>query len=211
MRMVLTLACGGLFLGCLAASAQTASLKPLPPAEAAGLVDRIPRALLPPHTSHLEVQKKQVFSLAAPGQMDLLLVPVKFWHGEPSEMVENMLAERDRCGLFVLPKEGKPSFIWTMDDKTGLAVDFCGGMTAMGMMANEGARPRLVAIYRTFSPPRAEDSAAVVLTWDGAKGTYTVDRSAFEYLNDGSNAGIGTVAGAKAALSHWKTDKPATQ
>jgi hypothetical protein len=193
--------CIGLALICVAAGAQTASLKPMPRQDAAGLVGRLPKALLPSHTSQLRVEQRQVFSLVTPGQPEVLLVPVTFLHNEPSEIMENSLVERDRCGLFVLPKEGQPSFVWTMDDKTGLAVDFCGGMTSIGAMPNEGVRPRLIVLYRTYSPPQFEDTAAFVLVWDGAKGTYVVDKKAFDYLNGGSNAGVNTVAGVKAALA----------
>jgi hypothetical protein len=147
------------------------------------------------------VEQRQVFSLVTPGQPDVLLVPVKFLHNEPSEIMENSLVERDRCGLFVLPKEGRPSFVWTMDDKTGLAVDFCGGMTAIGTMPDESVRPRLIVLYHTYSPPQFEDTAAFVLVWDGVKGTYAVDKKTFDYLNGGSNPGVNTVAGVKAALA----------
>ena len=202
MRMGLRLVCGSLVLGCAVANAQTASLKPVPPDEAVRLINRIPKTLLPPHTSHIEVQQKQAFSLVAPGQPDLLLVPVKFWHGEPSEIDANhMLVERDRCGLFVMPKDGKASFVWTLDDKTGLAVDFCGGMTAIGTIPNEGARPRLIAIYKTYSPPQFEDIPKYVLVWDATKETYAVDKKAFDYLNGRYMPGADTVAGVKAALA----------
>jgi len=201
MRFGLSLVCGSVVLACVVASAQTASLKPLPRGEAVGLINRIPKALLPSHTSHISVEQKQVFSLVSPGQPDLLLVPVKFWHDETSDIVADSTVARDRCGLFVIPKEGKPSFVWTMDEKTGLAVDFCGGMTAIGTMPNEGARPRLIAIYRTYSPPQFEDAAAFVLVWDTAKGTYALDKKAFDYLNSGSNDGIDKIAGVKAALA----------
>ena len=203
MRIGLKFVCGCVVLAWVAASGQTASLKPFPASEAADLINRIPKTLLPPHTSHLEVQKKQAFTLVAPGQIDLLLVPVKFWHGEPSEIdVNHMLVERDRCGLFVMPKDGKSSFVWTMDDKTGLAVDLCGEVTAMATMSNEGARPRLIAIYRTYSPPQFEDIAKYVLVWDATKETYAVDKKAFDYLNGGRYMpGSDTVAGVKAALA----------
>jgi hypothetical protein len=189
-----------LVLGCLVAGAQTASLKAVPLSDTANLANRIPKGLLPSHSSRVSVVQKQVFSLVAAGQPDLLLVPVKFWHDETAQMdPDHMLMPEDRCGLFVMPKGGTASFVWT--DTSDSTIGLCGGVQAIGMMPQEGARPRLILIYRTYSPPQQKYVATFVLAWDAAKGTFTVEQKATDYLNNGPDEGKMTVAGAKAALA----------
>ena len=201
MRVWILLVLSGVLRGsALAQQRQTASLKPLPPGEAAGLIDHIPKTLLPTHSSRVEVQKKQVFSLVAPGQTDLLLVPVRFWHEEPEQLdTEHTLIPEDRCGLFVMPKGGVASFVWT--DTSDSVIGLCGGVKAIGMMPQEGARPRLILIYRTYSPPQQEYVATFVLAWDAAKGMYAVDQKLSDSLNNGPDEGKMTIAGARAALT----------
>jgi hypothetical protein len=149
-------------------------LRPMSLAEASALSARLSRTLLPEHSSHLEVQPKQVFRLVASGHPDLLLVPVRFLHGETSPMSENMLVERSRCGLFILPADATPqSYVSTIIDPD-LAVSQCGDLLAVRRTPHDGPRPHLRLTYRTFDPPRAEDTVNVDLRWNAKTATYTL-------------------------------------
>jgi len=194
---------GWLLLACAAVLAQSATLKPLQPAEIASVTAQLSPGLLPAHSSEMKVEAKQAFRLSAAGQPDLLLVPVKFWHGEPSEIdADHSLVNEDRCGLFVVPATGAQQFVWTITDKLDLAVGLCHGLSALGTMLNEGPRPRLIAIYNTYSPPRAEDTVVQVLAWDAASGAYKVDAKVFASLNGGQVTQ--TIPGVRAALAQGK-------
>lgn len=155
------------------ASAQEGRLHPVAPAEVKALSAKLDQALLPSHSSHVEVSAKQVFRLTAEGKPGLLLVPVTFWHDEAELML------RGRCGVFLVQPDGAQKFVYTVtgNEDTEPATQ-CGDLLAVRRTPHDGPRPALTLTYRMYDPPRFEGELDVVLTWDGKAGTYKVDPDA---------------------------------
>jgi hypothetical protein len=155
-----------------------ARLTLLPPSDSDIAARSAELSLLPPHSSNVQLERKQIAHLVAPGQRELWLVPVRFWHGEPSDLdADRTLVSRDRCGLLVMtPGGGDQYFLFTIRMDQDLAVDQCGGLKVIAR-AGAGAHPELKLTYRTFSPPRQEDTVYVQLLWDGKAGRYTVGKA----------------------------------
>lgn len=151
--------------------AQQGRLHPVAAAAVKELSTHLDRALLPSHSSHMEVEAKQVFRLSAEGKPDLLLVPITFWHDEPEAML------RGRCGVFLMAADGgSERFVYTVTGNEGAEpATQCGALLAVRRTPHDGPRPALRLTYRMYDPPQFEGQLDVTLTWDGKAGTYKVE------------------------------------
>lgn len=138
------------------------------------LTSHLNTALLPPHSSHMVVEAKQVFRLTASGYADLMLVPVTFWHDEDEAL------SLGRCGLFEVPTDGgQQKFVYTVTGKENEApATQCGNLLAIRRTPHDGPKPVLKLTYRMFDPPRFEGQIDVQLRWDGEAETYKVEPEA---------------------------------
>lgn len=150
--------------------AQEGWLHPVAAAEVKALTAKLDHALLPTHSSHIEVDAKQVFRLTADGKPDLVLVPVKFWRDEPEALL------RGRCGVFLVQPDGGQKFIYTVTGKEDAEpATQCGGLLAVRRTPHDGPKPTLRLTYRMFDPPRFEGQLDIMLQWDDKAGTYRVE------------------------------------
>jgi hypothetical protein len=182
------------------AAAPGARLAALPAAKIKAVRDRLDATLLPAGASHLEMTKGQTFTLTDGAETVMTLVPVGFYVMTPSSFLSV-------CGLYMLPATGPGRFVTTYgmrDEKDGGDVEDyweCARTTAIGVMPNEGAHPRLLMTMAGFSPPQHETVMPIVMTWDAGKGSYVVKDDVFR---DDSFVGDATVAKMRRALAKLK-------
>jgi hypothetical protein len=168
---------------------QGARLAAVSPEQAKGLSARLDAALLPKGSSNLKITKGQTFQLMDGAQSVMTLVPVGFYVMTDSAFLSV-------CGLYMLPAAGPGRFVTTYgmasDEDDEQVEDYweCARTTAIGVMPNEGAHPRLLLTMAAFSPPQHDTVWPIVLTWDAGNGTYRVSKQVF---TDESFVGKATV------------------
>jgi hypothetical protein len=174
---------------CATAQEKGVRLAAVSPEQVKGLRGRLDAGMLPKGASHLEITKGQTFQLMDGTQSMMTLVPVEFYVMTDSAFLSV-------CGLYTLPAVGAGRFVVThgmtpeADDEDVEDAWECARTTAMGVMPNEGAHPRLLLTMASFSPPRHEAVVPIVLTWNAGTGSYVVRKQMF---NDDSFVGPATV------------------
>jgi hypothetical protein len=163
---------------CATAQEKGVRLAAVSPEQVKGLRGRLDAGMLPKGASHLEITKGQTFQLMDGTQSMMTLVPVEFYVMTDSAFLSV-------CGLYTLPAVGAGRFVVThgmtpeADDEDVEDAWECARTTAMGVMPNEGAHPRLLLTMASFSPPRHEAVVPIVLTWNAGTGSYVVGKQMF--------------------------------
>jgi hypothetical protein len=146
------------------------------------LESRLDQSILPTHVKGIEVERQQVFALGSQTSSELTLVPVRF----EAPTSGGGQGTGFQCGIYLVPKSGKESFVSTIGTGRREALQ-CEGLSAVGAMTEVGDKPRLILLYRASSP-NATVREPVVLLWDSAARSYQVDETISQQLEDDPTA-----------------------